>query len=643
MNLPRQIFSFFRGVYGWLVVLLLGIAFWTRICNIGEQTLWLDEAVHLIQAKNFLRNGNLLTGNDNNGILFTVLLVPVFKVFGISIENARLLSVAFGLCSLVLIYRIANRMFAPAVGLIALTLAAFSPYLIFWSKIARNYSIFLFFCLLTIVQILDLTNGNDSKARPSFAKVSLLLLTIVAGFFSHYLMLLFTVSVAAWLLVSNRNRIAVLAKSNFKVVAATATATVIFLAGAFLFLSKNKELLAWALPNLRHLKGLYEEAPWYSLSVYSNVLLYDWEYLFVFGFLGLVSLSLNKHLQTLTFFICCLIFPFLLLSFVFREPTAARYLIFIYPFFLIVAAYGLCQTGIFLQEKVNRSFNAPNLALAISTVLLLLMLPMKNLKSVFEFSFSDNNKPDDRIIECTFSDWKQSCIYLKNRLQQRDVVIATLPQIPSVYLDRSDIVPFRQLHLDHKQKKYVPNLPDNTTKNSAQTTQNLIRTVKRNKRGWFLSDFYLESVMTDPVARKFAFQNFHFYPEASADGSVLLFGWDNEVPAPQNQNMILQVGRSDKPFSRDLTFQVPDELIRKPSIQMRYRTKFVEMQGEALLEINGFRLPLAISIQNSEVQSLEVPTKALRRGQNVFRFSYNGSPEHEKFRGYVVYYLEFVP
>ncbi len=635
----------FYPVHNRLAFLLLGIAFFLRISNLSVQSLWLDETVHLIQARVFLQSGNLQTGGDNNGILFTMLLIPVLKVFGIVVENARIVSVIFGLGSLVLIYVIAKKLFSPSVGLIALTLAVFSPYIVFWSKIARNYSIFLFFCLLAAIQIIDLVRQDGKKNTPLFAKISLLLLTLAAGFASHYLMLLFVVAAVVWLLVLKKNQIIGLMKSNLKIVAAGMATMVIILAGIFWLLSKNQNLLAWVLPDLRHLREIYSQAPFYSLATYANILLHDWNFLIAFGALGLFLLFRGKQFEVLTFFICFSIVPFLMLSFIFREPTAARYLIFVYPFFLIIAAFGVCQAGLFLEQKAKRFFIAPKpyLGTIISALLLLPMFPLKNLQSVHAFSFSEEQKPDNRIIECVFSNWKQPCDYLKTRLQQNDVVMATLPQVASVYLNRSDIVSFRQLHLDPVQKKYVPNQPDISGKNSALTVQDLVRTVQKNKRGWFLADFYLESVMTDPAARNFVFQNFHFYPEASVDGDVTLFGWDKDLLAPKYQNMILQVGRGEKPYSRDLTFQVPEALLRKSSIQMRYRTKFVEHAGEAFFEINSVRLPLAVSSQNSEIQSLDIPINALRRGQNVFRFSYIGSPELEKLKGYVLYYLEFVP
>jgi hypothetical protein len=625
-----------------LLAVFLGAAIWVRIANLGEQSLWLDETVHIIQAKNFIQNGALDTGGDRNGILFSVLLVPIFKTLGYAVENARMISVLFGLGSLVLIYRIANRLFSPPVGLIAFMLATFSPYLIFWSKMARNYAIFTFFCLLFILQILDLTSRKE-KGSFSFGKMSLLILTVIAGFLSHYLMILFVACGAVWLFALNGNEISIWIKSNLRITALSVLAVAMLGVVAFSFLAVNKELLAWTLPNWSHLRALYGEAPWYSLSVYVDVLIHDWKFLWVFAVIGLLHLAFKKQVRVTAFFLCCFVLPFLLLSFVFREPTAARYLIFIYPFFLVIAAFGLSQVGIYLQQKVNKVFKPLDLTLAISTLLLLPLFPLKNLKSVVEFSFSESNKPDARIIECVFSDWKQACDYLKSRLQQNDVVMATLPQIASVYFEGEDVLSFRQLYLDHKQKKYVPYAPANPAKNSAQTMQDLLRTVKTNKRGWLMADFYLEAVMTDPAARRFVFQNFHFYPEATTDGSVMLFGWDNEKPVPQNQNMILQVGRNDKVSSRELTFQLPKELMSKAVVQMRYRTQFVESEAEATIEVNGIRVSMPVSSKQNELQLLEIPTRTLRPGQNVFKFLYDGAAQSEKFKGYVVCYLEFVP
>ncbi len=150
--------------YGIKVILgLLLVGLLLRILNLDALSLWVDEFVHVNRADNYLNGTGTLFTEDNNGILYTMFLLPLFKVLGSTAFIARLPSVLFGVGMIYLTYRIAARLFNQYIGVLSAFGVTFSIYLIFWSRIGRNYAIFEFFYLFFFWLFLKVFEGREGS------------------------------------------------------------------------------------------------------------------------------------------------------------------------------------------------------------------------------------------------------------------------------------------------------------------------------------------------------------------------------------------------------------------------------------------------------------------------------------------------
>ena len=139
-------FSKRRAAFGLAAVLLAGTLI--RLLHLSDLSLWMDEYVHVMRAKGFLEGAGPLLTDDNNGILLTLCLLPGFAIFGPTVFWARFPNVLFGVGLIYLVYRMGARLFNRYVGLFAASAATLSLFLIFWSRVCRNYAPLAFFYLL---------------------------------------------------------------------------------------------------------------------------------------------------------------------------------------------------------------------------------------------------------------------------------------------------------------------------------------------------------------------------------------------------------------------------------------------------------------------------------------------------------------
>ena len=139
-----KIKSFEFDAYTIVLFILTLVAFILRIINLGYLTLWVDEYVHTNAASAFLH----ASVPDYNGILYTWLIIPLFRLFGETEFWARFPSVVFGTLTVPLVYLFGKKYFNRSVGLFAAVVVTFSLYMVFWSRIARFYSVWTFCFLL---------------------------------------------------------------------------------------------------------------------------------------------------------------------------------------------------------------------------------------------------------------------------------------------------------------------------------------------------------------------------------------------------------------------------------------------------------------------------------------------------------------
>lgn len=123
---------------------ILAVALALRISRLGQLSFWYDEVVTMTVARSRGLSGVLTSLNAIDATrapLHPILLHVWVFLFGTSERSGRGLSAASGVLTVVLVYRIAARLFASrATALISAWLVAVSPMLIVYSREARMYA-----------------------------------------------------------------------------------------------------------------------------------------------------------------------------------------------------------------------------------------------------------------------------------------------------------------------------------------------------------------------------------------------------------------------------------------------------------------------------------------------------------------------
>ncbi|HNM27155.1 MAG TPA: glycosyltransferase family 39 protein, partial [Saprospiraceae bacterium] len=287
---------------------LLVLAFLLRVINLDALTLWVDEFVHVQRAQDYLAGKGPLFTDDNNGILLTFFILPLFKFFGSEAFWARLPSVFFGAGMLYLMYRIGTRLFNRYVGLLATFAGVFSIYLNFWSRMARNYAIFGFFFLLLGLVFLEAFDNRRDREGNFWAKnglspkhLLLLLPVLLASLLSHQLTFLFVFTVAVYAIIvaarkfvskeDDRNNnpylwLSCLGLPVLLLIFVPALNGVIKgLLGALL----PARIVEWVIPQWSRLAALWQTEPWRSYDMYNGVLRYDPTILYFPALAGLAA------------------------------------------------------------------------------------------------------------------------------------------------------------------------------------------------------------------------------------------------------------------------------------------------------------------------------------------------------------------
>lgn len=642
--------------------MIAGLIF--RALHLSDLSLWMDEYVHVMRAKNFLEDGGPLFTDDNNGILLTLLLLPGFAVFGSTVFMARFLSVLFGVGLLYLIYRMGNRLFNRYVGLFAAAGASFSLYLVFWSRVCRNYAIFSFFFLLLGLVFLAAFEARPKRedvsdwwARQGLSGRHLALLPVVGllSFLSHQLTFFFVFTVLAYALVQAIRSMRAGAEKQV-------SRKYVWLSGLLLpfvlvilvpalgeglkkalqpFLLSN--IAEWAIPDWNRLAAWWAEKPLESFNTYHDLLLYDLNWLYFPALAGLV-LAYRLNVRSGIWLSASFVVPFLLLSFVFREPFLRRYLIFAYPYLMISAGVFFYTVLDGLKSKFGPQASGKTryVLLSLPFVLLFFNTHWNDIADLALARKLEGHIVDMRIANWSFTDWKEGCKYVDQHRKPGDVLISTVPTAVSYYLEHENVLWFRQAYYDTHEKRYKLNTPNPTGGPSAATLEDLVRTVQQSPRGWLLADYYLENIFTDERALLWVYQNMHYYPEASLHGSLMVFGWDHSKPKPERQNLVVELGCDDnKMESKEYNMTLPESLFANNQIEMTVRTRWVDSDQEALILFNGKHVAWLPPNPGQGIGEAVVPLHRdwIRPGRNTMQVFYEPNRSSDPRKGFTLYYM----
>lgn len=146
------------------IVLLFSLIL--RLINLN-QSLWLDEAVQAIVAKNSLAFTFEELKGDFHPPLFHLLMHFWVRVFGSTEIALRMPSVLFGVGTVLVVYLLIKKLTDSKInGLIAVVFLATAPFHIYYSQEARMYSMVTFFASMSMycfIKILTNSKINELK------------------------------------------------------------------------------------------------------------------------------------------------------------------------------------------------------------------------------------------------------------------------------------------------------------------------------------------------------------------------------------------------------------------------------------------------------------------------------------------------
>jgi 4-amino-4-deoxy-L-arabinose transferase-like glycosyltransferase len=633
-------------LYTLLLLVLTVAAFVMRVYHLDYLTLWVDEYVHVDRARNFPAEP-LLT-DDNNGILLTLILLPIFKFFGVGEFAARFPSVVFGTGLVPLAYFFVKRYFNRHAALITAFLVTFSTYLTFWSRLSRNYAIFAFFFLLFLYffgraigaenqqttaksRFWKYLNMNPKQLLPALG-------ILVLSALSHWLTYLAIYGILFYYFVLFINSLSSRSRSFVSVEAVVAYLFILFSVIVFvppvqkIFLQLLPVQIAnWGgLPDLTRLAELTKAEPFKIFNLYFGILNHDYPAIYWLGFLGFIYAAI-RYRRAGYFLASVFIAVFLVMSFVFREPALPRYLIYIYPLFLVAIAMGFDGIRSFIRKKTGiRS------RYIVCTILLLFcMLPTVRNSVGMVMRKSHGMVTDTHFSSFYFPDWKTSLSLIKPHLGENDVLMSTIPAYANFYLNKKSYH-FRQRRYDADEHRYV-NLPTDTLTPNAASTQAVARLLDNADKAWLAADYYFNNVMTDPETKAYVVNRMKF-EYGMSNQYVTVFSYDRSAPNTQPCTLFEYL-HAEYAATREYQFEKPEtnqSFLLLDAEGVSYDNEMIVQfnQGPSVGVLRSYGLLFNENgdSRSRQIYAVPIPSHVMRPGVNTFRVGLNNNPLYGKCR-----------
>jgi len=392
------------------------------------------------------------------------------------------------------------------------------------------------------------------------------------------------------------------------------------------------------LPDLARLSELMKTEPYEAFMIYFNVLKYDYHLLYWLGFAGFVC-AIVRYRKPGYFITSIFVVVFLLMSFVFREPSLARYLIFLYPLFLTAIALSL-DTAIVFLRKIKTINRIPSKYMTLAGVVLICFLP--TVKDTFAMVTTRTHGlviSEHLDASFYFPDWKSSLKRIKIRLEKEDVIMSTIPAYVDYYLGRKSYL-FRQRRYDTGLHGYV-NFPIDTVQPNAFSTQAIAKLLDHADRAWLIADYYFNNTMTDPDTKTYVVNRMKFEYDMS-NQYVSVFSYDKTKPNTE-QNSMFEFIHAERPVSGECEFPKPS----RDKVPLVLEIEGIQYDNEAVVQFNGrdsinvLREDGDLYNKNGDSRSRQffvvtVSQNLLKEDTNTFKVKLNSDAKYKKCR-YVLY------
>ncbi|WP_135606171.1 glycosyltransferase family 39 protein [Methanococcoides sp. NM1] len=400
------------------VALLIGmitvVGFLLRVYQLGNQSLWLDEAISSNAAAALLQYGSPVFPSGyiyGRAILNTYLIALSYNIFGVSEFAGRLPSVIFGTLTIPVVYFIGARLENRNAGILASIFIAFSVWEIMWSRQARMYQQLQFFYFASILLIYEFNNNRTTK------NFILLVICILGAMSSHLFGYVLIPIAFIYFLIGN---IDIAKKIQIKSI----DMRPVVLSLAILMIVIFATDLTCVISQVFNTRYDYFGSYIYFLE--------DWVPLFFYlAPLGAV-MSFQKRPGLAMLLIVSYIIPFYFISF-HVKLLGFRYLYFIFPILVLFSSLLIIKLTKNKNEQLLPKLQLPNVKVFINSAIIILLL----LTSVAQFQLTpeDNYKLEPRTPQAEF---KEAYNTINTNMGPDDAIIAGWTPLAQYYLGRCD-------------------------------------------------------------------------------------------------------------------------------------------------------------------------------------------------------------
>lgn len=184
------------------------LAFFLRVYRLGDQNVWWDEGWSIWLSQKDLAWIAMRTAMDEHPPLHYWMLHFWNFVAGTNVFAGRFVSVAFGVLTIALLYRIGKRVGGIWVGLLAALFLTTARFDIWWSQDIKNYTPSIFFAFVAVWFALEFRIQNpEVKSQKSQSAIRNLKSAIYYALFAalamwtHYLAALVLIALNLYLLI----------------------------------------------------------------------------------------------------------------------------------------------------------------------------------------------------------------------------------------------------------------------------------------------------------------------------------------------------------------------------------------------------------------------------------------------------------
>lgn len=533
-----------KTLFWTLFVFILLAGIFLRFWNLGKASFWVDEVNTFYTATSFNEVGKMLMPSgmvNERAPLYTLITALSLRLFGMDEVATRIPSAVFGLFSILLTYFITIRLFkSRAMGLLSAFLVSFSHFEIGWSRVARMYTLLQTLTLFLIyIFLLGFERDTLLKKPPThswilrngISWVWLLIFAIVLWITFYYVHFL-----AVFLLAGIGIYLFVLAIINFcfsekKINKYTIALGIgFFIALVALFISPIRDMVHYYLSYTP--SWATKDSSALNRTVLLDFLISAQRFpLAGFFFLGLVSTIVHRHRFSL--YLACLFgTPFLLLSLVFTHRVPA-YLFFVYPFFLILSAYGLWDWIKMILEKIHGLENRQKEWLSRLVYFLLgaLLVISPWLRISLHIPFFPDGMTNMAV---TPEEWREASQKVLSLKKENELIITSLPQTALYYGLHSDYC-LNWSALEQSKMEHFPQNPQGRWVDMyagvvcIESLEELISLIQKFSSGWIvISKFHFENTQHTPHPVREFLQTHLKKVFETRQGTVIGFHWGLE-------------------------------------------------------------------------------------------------------------------